>query len=96
MVVLPTRMDEFGTEYCELLAAAIVEDSELTADRVLANLRALEPLVQGFAVNQLVHALQTATRAERTGEDLDYDTLPLEHLEPMVREVFGRTPTTVL
>ena len=183
-MALPTRMDEFGTEYCERLAAAIVEDAELTADRVLANLRALEPLVQGFAVNQLVHALQTATRAERAGEDLDvvvgalchdmaktivnanhdaiagemvrpylseeatwmvahhqdfqgrhyyevlgldpdardrfrghaafeltvrfadeydqvsfdpdYDTLPLEHFEPMVREVFGRTPTTVL
>jgi hypothetical protein len=24
--------------------------------------------------------------------DPDYDTPPLEHFEPMVREVFGRTP----
>jgi predicted HD phosphohydrolase len=180
----PTRMDEFDTAYCEILGKAIEEDARLTADRVLANLRALEPIVQEFAVDQLVHALQTATRAERAGEELDvvvgalchdmaktiinanhdkiagemvrpylseevtwmvahhqdfqgrhyydvlgldpdareqyrghrsfdltarfaddydqvsfdpdYDTLPLEHFEPMVREVFGRQPSTIL
>ena len=180
----PTRMDEFGTAYCEILGKAIEEDAVLTPDRVLANLRRLEPIVQEFAVNQLVHALQTATRAERAGEDLDvvvgalchdmaktiinanhdaiagemvrpylsedvtwmvghhqdfqgkhyyhvlgldpaareqfrghpafdltvrfaddydqiafdpnYDTLPLEHFEPMVREVFSREPSTIL
>ena len=180
----PTRMDEFSTEYCEILARAIDEDELRTPDRVLANIRALEAIDQEFAVNQLVHSLQTATRAERAGEEVDvivgalchdmaktilqanhdaiagemvrpylseevtwmvghhqdfqgkhyyhvlgldpdareqyrghpafeltarfaddydqisfdpdYDTLPLEHFEPMVREVFSREPSTVL
>ena len=180
----PTRMDAFDTDYCEILAKAIEDDAELTPARVLANLRNLELIVQEFAVSQLVHALQTATRAERAGEDLDvivgalchdmaktiinanhdaiagemvrpylsedvtwmvshhqdfqgkhyyhvlgldpdapekfrynpafeltarfaddydqvsfdpdYDTLPLEHFEPMVHEVFSRDPNTIL
>ena len=151
----PTRMDAFDTDYCGILAKAIEDDAGLTPARVLANLRKLEPIVQEFAVHQLVRALQTATRAERAGEDLDlivgalchdmaktiinanhdaiagemvrpylsedvtwmvshhqdfqgkhyyhvlgldpdYDTLPLEHFEPMVHEVFSRDPSTIL
>ncbi|THV41513.1 HD domain-containing protein [Glycomyces buryatensis] len=36
---------------------------------ILAMLSSLESRVSGFAVNQLNHALQTATRAERAGAD---------------------------
>jgi predicted HD phosphohydrolase len=156
------------------------EDLTHVPDRILALLRSMESLTQGFAINQLQHSLQTATRAERGGADVDmivaslchdigktisnanhpaiaaemirpwvspeaywvvkvhqdfqglhyyarmgldpmmrrkheshpaydlaakfadewdqtafdsnYDTLPLEHFEPMVREVFGRRP----
>ena len=31
-------------------------------------------------------------RYDQTSFDPDYPTLPLEHFEPMVREVFSRTP----
>ena len=37
------------------------------ADRVLAMLASLEEIVVGFEVDQLVHSLQTATRAEEAG-----------------------------
>ena len=39
------------------------------ADRVLEMLRSLSGIVDGFAVDQLTHCLQTATRAERAGAD---------------------------
>jgi predicted HD phosphohydrolase len=39
------------------------------ADRVLAMLESLADVVDGFAVDQLTHSLQTATRAERDGAD---------------------------
>ena len=37
-------------------------------------------------------AAQFADEWDQTAFDPDYDTLPLEHFEPMVREVFGRSP----
>src|SRR5690606_20414676 len=39
------------------------------AEKVLGMLRELGTITDGFAVDQLVHALQTATRAERAGAD---------------------------
>jgi predicted HD phosphohydrolase len=62
-------MDEFDDDYIVCVKAAIAADS--MADRVLDNLRLLEGIVHGFAVDQLVHACQTATRAERAGADTD-------------------------
>ena len=67
----PTRMDEFDSDYCRIVASAIDEDQLLVPGRILANLRNLESIVQEFAVDQLVHSLQTATRAERAGESVD-------------------------
>jgi predicted HD phosphohydrolase len=64
-----TRMDEFDDEYIVSVKAAIAADR--MDERVLANLRSLEGMVHGFAVDQLVHACQTATRAERGGADDD-------------------------
>jgi predicted HD phosphohydrolase len=40
---------------------------ELTPDAVLGLLRSLARLVEGYPVDQLIHACQTATRAERAG-----------------------------
>ncbi len=173
-------MSEFSADYMTFIESHLDEDLEEVPDRILAVLRSLESLTQGFAIDQLQHSLQTATRAERGGADLDmivgslchdigkalsnanhpaiaaemirpwvspevywvvkvhqdfqglhyyarmgldpnmrrkheghpayqlaaqfadewdqtafdpgYDTLPLEHFEPMVREVFGRRP----
>ena len=173
-------MSEFSADYMTYVESHLDEDLTHVADRILALLRSMESLTQGFAINQLQHSLQTATRAERGGADLDmivaslchdigktisnanhpaiaaemirpwvspdaywvvkvhqdfqglhyyarmgldpmmrrkheghpaydlaakfadewdqtafdstYDTLPLEHFEPMVREVFGRRP----
>jgi predicted HD phosphohydrolase len=173
-------MSEFSAEYMTYVESHLDEDLTHVADRILGLLRSMESLTQGFAINQLQHSLQTATRAERGGADLDmivaslchdigktisnanhpaiaaemirpwvspdaywvvkvhqdfqglhyyarmgldpmmrrkhegqpgydlaakfadewdqtafdanYDTLPLEHFEPMVREVFGRRP----
>lgn len=173
-------MSEFSDEYMTYIEGHLDEDLQQVPERILTLLRSMEHLVQGFAVTQLEHSLQTATRAERGGADLDvivaslchdigktisnanhpaiaaemirpwvsdeaywvvkyhqdfqgrhyygrigldpemrrkhlghpayelaerfadewdqtafdpdYDTLPLEHFEPMVREIFGRPP----
>lgn len=175
-----SSMSTFSDEYMTYIEDHLDDDLAQVPDRILAILRSLDGLMQGFQVSQLVHCLQTATRAERGGADLDmvvaslchdigksisnsnhpaiaaemirpwvsdeaywvvkvhqdfqglhyygrmgldpmmrvkhqdhpayalaarfadewdetafdpeYDTLPLEHFEPMVREVFGRPP----
>ena len=173
-------MAEFSAEYMSFVETHLDEDLREVPDRVLALLRSMAALTQGFQIDQLQHSLQTATRAQRAGADIDmivaslchdigktisnanhpaiaaemirpwvspdaywvvkvhqdfqglhyyarmgldpmmrrkhgehpayalaarfaddwdqtafdpnYDTLPLEHFEPMVREVFGRRP----
>lgn len=45
------------------------KDAPITPDGVMTMLRALGGIVRGLAVDQLTHALQTAARAERSGED---------------------------
>jgi predicted HD phosphohydrolase len=49
------------------------------ADRVLAALRSLRDMVDGFAVDQLTHSLQTATRAARDGADRELVVAALCH-----------------
>ena len=173
-------MAEFSDEYMTYVEDHLADDLAEVPDRILALLRSMRGLMQGFQIDQLEHCLQTATRAERAGADVDmivaslchdmgktisnanhpaiaaemirpwvspdaywvvkvhqdfqglhyyarmgldpmmrlkhrdhpayelaarfadewdqtafdpaYDTLPLEHFEPMVREVFGRPP----
>ena len=48
-------------------------------ERVLALLRSLEDVTCGFAVDQLVHVAQTATRAERDGADEELVVASLCH-----------------
>jgi predicted HD phosphohydrolase len=55
-------------------------------DRVLALLRMLDGMDDGFAVDQLAHGLQTATRAERAGADDDLVVAALVH---DVGKIFG-------
>jgi len=50
-----------------------------TADAVLALLRSLAGVTNGFGVDQLTHGLQTATRAERDGADTEMVIAALCH-----------------
>jgi predicted HD phosphohydrolase len=51
----------------------------LMPERVLALLRSLEDVTCGFAVDQLIHVTQTATRAERAGADEELVVASLCH-----------------
>lgn len=64
-----TRMDQSTKADWDQIAHESVDAWHLVPDRVLALLRSLEEITTGFAINQLEHALQTATRAERAGAD---------------------------
>ncbi len=72
-------MAEFSSEYMTYIEDYLDEDLKLVPDRVLAMLRSMDEQHQGFAVSQLDHALQTATRAERDGADPDMVVASLCH-----------------
>ncbi len=63
------RMDESTAEHWGVIGTESIEAWALVPDRVLAMLRSLADIRVGFAVDQLTHSLQTATRAERSGAD---------------------------
>jgi predicted HD phosphohydrolase len=64
-----TRMDESTLEQWQVIGKETVEHQSRAADSVLAMLRSLATITDGFAVDQLTHCLQTATLAERAGAD---------------------------
>ena len=64
-----TRMDESTAEQWAVIGAETMQNQPRVADSVLAMLRSLADITDGFAVDQLTHSLQTATRAERAGAD---------------------------
>lgn len=72
-------MADFSTEYMTYIEGYLDADLMLVPERVLAMLRTLGGAHQGFAVSQLDHALQTATRAERDGADDDMIVASLCH-----------------
>jgi predicted HD phosphohydrolase len=72
-------MAEFSDEYMTYVEGHLKEDLTHVPERILAVLRSLEALRQGFAIDQLQHCLQTATRAERAGADLDLVVASLCH-----------------
>jgi predicted HD phosphohydrolase len=81
-----TRLDSATAEQWALnerVAKAI--DASL-ADRVFVLVRMLDGMDDGFAVDQLGHALQTATRAERAGADDEVVVAALMH---DVGKIFG-------
>src|SRR5580698_7807355 len=63
------RMDVSTAEDWAVIGHQTIKNQSLVADRVLALLASLSTVVDGFAVDQLTHCLQTATRAERAGAD---------------------------
>jgi predicted HD phosphohydrolase len=60
-------MDESNADQWHTIVVDTMEYESTLADRVLKMLAELESLTVGFAVDQLVHSLQTATRAEEAG-----------------------------
>lgn len=64
-----TRMDESTAEQWAVIGAETMANQPRVADEILAMVRRLEGITDGFITNQLVHALQTATLAERSGAD---------------------------
>jgi predicted HD phosphohydrolase len=74
-----TRMDTSTEAQWRHIAGEHVKEYPKIADRVLDMLRVLEDVVEGFAVDQLVHCLQTATRAEQAGADEEVVVASLCH-----------------
>jgi predicted HD phosphohydrolase len=72
-------MAEFSSEYMTYIEDYLDADLKLVGDRVMDLLRGMGELHQGFAVSQLDHALQTATRAERDGASEDMIIASLCH-----------------
>ena len=64
-----TRMDQSTAEQWAVIGRETSEHQSRVADRALDMLRSLSEITDGFAVDQLTHSLQTATRAERGGAD---------------------------
>jgi predicted HD phosphohydrolase len=64
-----TRMDESTAEQWAVIGRETFEHQDRVAERLLDMLRSLAEITDGFAVDQLTHSLQTATRAERAGAD---------------------------
>jgi predicted HD phosphohydrolase len=62
-------MDESTAEQWGVIARESMANRGRVADRVLGMLGSLDSVVDGFAVDQLTHCLQTATLAERAGAD---------------------------
>ena len=74
-----TRMDESTAEQWAQIGVEHMKSQQRNGERVLAMLRALADITGGFAVDQLTHCLQTATRAERAGADPEVVVASLCH-----------------
>ena len=74
-----TRMDESTAEQWGVIGAETMANQPRVADEILAMLARLEGITDGFNANQLIHALQTATLAERAGADQELIVAALCH-----------------
>ncbi|MFK8024216.1 MAG: HD domain-containing protein [Ilumatobacter sp.] len=72
-------MAEFSGEYMTYVEGHLDDDLARVSERMMRLLRSMGELHQGFAVSQLEHALQTATRAERDGASKDMIVASLCH-----------------
>ncbi len=84
-----TRMDESTAEQWALIGAETMKHQPRVAEEVLSMLSRLEAIIDGFATNQLVHSLQTATLAEGAGADEEVIVASLCHDIGKVISVFG-------
>jgi len=74
-----TRMDESTADQWQHIIIETAGNQVRVADRILRMLQSLSEIVDGFAVDQLTHCLQTATRAERAGADREVVVASLCH-----------------
>ena len=74
-----SRMDSSTPEQWAEIGRQISANQGRVADGILALLESLADQTDGFAVDQLTHALQTATRAEEAGADTDVVVASLCH-----------------
>ncbi|CAA9220221.1 MAG: Metal-dependent phosphohydrolase, HD subdomain [uncultured Acidimicrobiales bacterium] len=74
-----TRMDESTAEQWAEIGKQTRANSGRVAEGILALLRSLGDITDGFATDQLTHCLQTATRAERDGADPEIVVASLCH-----------------
>jgi predicted HD phosphohydrolase len=72
-------MDESTSPQWQQIVVETIEYEQGMPDRILAMLASLEELTVGFAVDQLVHSLQTATRAEEAGASTEVVVASLCH-----------------
>lgn len=84
-----TRMDESTAEQWGVIGTETLKNQPRVAEQVLSMLRSLASITDGFATDQLVHALQTATRAEQDGADEEVVVASLCHDIGKVISVFN-------
>lgn len=74
-----TRMDESTAEQWAVIGMETMRNQPRVAETVLDMLRQLKDITDGFATDQLTHALQTATLAEQAGADREIVVAALCH-----------------
>ena len=74
-----TRMDESTAEQWAVIGRETLENQPRVAETILDMLRRLEGITDGFATDQLTHACQTATLAEKAGADKEVIVASLCH-----------------
>ncbi len=74
-----TRMLDAQRDDYQLIARHSLQFFQGLPDRVLAHLKLLALDTGGYAVDRLTHSLQTASRAQRSGEDEEYVVCALIH-----------------
>ncbi|MBI2704323.1 MAG: HD domain-containing protein [Actinobacteria bacterium] len=84
-----TRMDESTAEQWAVIGDETMKNQPRVAEVMLDLVRQLESVTDGFAVNQLTHALQTATMAEQAGADEEMVFASLMHDAGKVVSVFN-------
>jgi len=65
------RLDESTAAQWEVITSDPRNTDVSRADRMLARLQLLQGNIEGFAIDELAHSLQTASRAERDGAAYD-------------------------
>jgi len=74
-----TRMDQSTAEEWQVIVGETMANQPRVAEQVLSMLSSLASITDGFAVDQLTHSLQTATRAEDDGADTEMVVASLCH-----------------
>lgn len=74
-----TQMSDGTIEDYEFLARHEVEFCAELPDRIMTHLAALKDSLSGYKIDRLEHSLQSATRAERDGADVDWIVSALVH-----------------